>query len=216
MLIYQDVLCSQEIATDAYPTTEHAAGGVLEMESRMITEGGVTVNTGANASAEGGGEEMDDDVKTYVNIVYTHSLNKVDMDRKEAKTYFKSMWKKVVKWYNTKLFEYAGFDEDYKPPKDKKAAKAELDEALEELEDADRKFYEDFAAKKAKFEKRFKKISAFVKDNILSKAEFDNCEFYMHSSGVYGNAIIIPAKWKGAATTPVFYFFPDTCTTERA
>ena len=52
-----------------------------------MTEGGEEINTGGNASAEGGGEELDDNVKVVDAIEHTFHLNAFDMSVRPGGSY---------------------------------------------------------------------------------------------------------------------------------
>merc|ERR1711907_792099 len=141
----------------------------------------------------GAPEEADTTVTKYINIVRAHQLQKVALTKKEYKAFFKAMWKKVIKAKKAAIMTAAGFEDDYVAPKDKKAAKAELEEYLEELEDHERKIYDDLTKEMKTFEKRYKKITAFSKKEI--NGNFDDYEFYLPQGAILGECLIIPARW---------------------
>lgn len=73
MIIYVDILSNDEIVSDSYPSKplEHkgeAIPGVFTVQSKMVVKGPVTVNTGANASAEGGDDDVDDQAVKVCNL----------------------------------------------------------------------------------------------------------------------------------------------------
>lgn len=213
MIIYVDIISGKDICSDSYPSESKVDGGVLLAESKRITEGAVNCNTGGNASAEGGGEEADDQAVSYINIVRSHQLESLELSKKEAKAYFKSMWKTVVSKLNAQILEAAGFEDDYKPPKSKKKAKAELKEYLDELDEEEMEEYEAAKAKMETFKGRFKALTAFVKTEILGN--IDEFEFYTPSGAIFGECILIPARYVGAAESPTFYVFTDVCGIEK-
>ena len=62
-----------------------------------MTEGGEEINTGGNASAEGGGEELDDNVKIVDAIEHTFHLQEYEMSATALKTYLKSYYQAMRK-----------------------------------------------------------------------------------------------------------------------
>ncbi|CRK38181.1 hypothetical protein BN1723_004410 [Verticillium longisporum] len=67
MKIYKDILTGDELISDSYDLKE-VGGVVFEADCAMIELGAVSVNTGANASAEEAEEALDDDVVKVNNI----------------------------------------------------------------------------------------------------------------------------------------------------
>lgn len=53
-----------------------------EADCAKITIGGETFDTGANASAEGGDEEADDQKETKIDVVHSFSLQETNFDKK--------------------------------------------------------------------------------------------------------------------------------------
>ncbi|KKA28140.1 hypothetical protein TD95_000986 [Thielaviopsis punctulata] len=94
MIIYTDILTGDEMISDSYDLKE--VGGVAyEADCAMITEGGVTVDIGANASAEGGEEELDDTEVKVNNVVHSFRLQSTSFDKKSYLTYLKGYMKAV-------------------------------------------------------------------------------------------------------------------------
>jgi len=57
----------KEMCSDAFKSEPvEGAGGIVKVQSRLMTEGGEDINIGGNASAEGGGDDegVDDSVQT--------------------------------------------------------------------------------------------------------------------------------------------------------
>ena len=69
MKVYKDLLNGDELSTDALPMKEIEGGLILEFETKQITRDTVgNIDIGANASAEGAGEdEGTEDGKVTVN-----------------------------------------------------------------------------------------------------------------------------------------------------
>ena len=86
-------MCSD--AFKAEPVEE--APGIIKVQSRNMTEGGEEINTGGNASAEGGGEELDDSVKVVDAIEHTFHLQEYEMSATALKTYLKSYYQAMRK-----------------------------------------------------------------------------------------------------------------------
>ena len=88
----------KEMCSDAFkaePVEE--APGIIKVQSRNMTEGGEEINTGGNASAEGGGEELDDSVKVVDAIEHTFHLQEYEMSATALKTYLKSYYQAMRK-----------------------------------------------------------------------------------------------------------------------
>ncbi|KAM4062205.1 hypothetical protein HRG_009053 [Hirsutella rhossiliensis] len=95
MIIYKDILTGDEVISDSYDLTE-IDGIVYEADCAMITEGAVQVNTGANASAEGGDDEATEDADIKVNnIVHSFRLQSTSFDKKGYLAYLKGYMKAV-------------------------------------------------------------------------------------------------------------------------
>ena len=82
-------------AFKAEPVEE--APGIIKVQSRNMTEGGEEINTGGNASAEGGAEELDDTVKIVDAIEHTFHLQEYEMSATALKTYLKSYYQAMRK-----------------------------------------------------------------------------------------------------------------------
>uniref|UniRef100_A0A7S4E799 Ubiquitin-like domain-containing protein n=1 Tax=Pelagomonas calceolata TaxID=35677 RepID=A0A7S4E799_9STRA len=88
----------KEMCSDAFkaePVEE--APGIIKVQPRNMTEGGEEINTGGNASAEGGGEELDDNVKIVDAIEHTFHLQEYEMSATALKTYLKSYYQAMRK-----------------------------------------------------------------------------------------------------------------------
>ncbi|PHH61137.1 hypothetical protein CDD81_754 [Ophiocordyceps australis] len=95
MLIYKDILTGDEVISDSYNLKE-IDGIVYEADCAMITEEAVSVDTGANASAEGGDEEGAEDQAVKVNnIVHSFRLQSTSFDKKSYLAYLKGYMKGV-------------------------------------------------------------------------------------------------------------------------
>ncbi|ATY63754.1 translationally-controlled tumor [Cordyceps militaris] len=94
MLIYKDILTDDEIVADSYDV-KLVDNIVYEVDCAMITEGAISVNTGANASAEEVEEGVEDaDVKVN-NIVNSFRLQSTQFDKKGYLVYLKGYMKAV-------------------------------------------------------------------------------------------------------------------------
>jgi len=208
MLVYQDLISGKDVASDSYPMKTAANGAVMIMESKKITVGDEEINTGANASKEEADEGVDSSKQTVLNIVHAHDLQKLEIAKKEFKVMIKAYWKSLKETRDKLKYKGLGFDEDYKPPKDKKEAKDKEDAAYEKLEKDGKAAVDDANKKLASFKKNFEDLSKFVKDEV--EDNFDEFEFYIPGDGAsVGSCIIIPARFVGEALTPSFYFFSD-------
>ncbi|KAI3401297.1 hypothetical protein diail_12003 [Diaporthe ilicicola] len=95
MLIFKDVITDDEMISDSYDLKE-IDGIVYEADCAMIEEGGVTVDTGANASAEEAEEGTDDQVVKVNNIIASFRLQSTSFDKKGYLAYLKGYMKAVV------------------------------------------------------------------------------------------------------------------------
>ncbi|KAM0545195.1 hypothetical protein ACHAPJ_011462 [Fusarium lateritium] len=94
MLIFKDILTEDELISDSYDLKE-VDGIVYEADCAMIEEGGLSVDIGANASAEEAAEDLDDQVTKVNNIVNSFRLQSTSFDKKSYLTYLKGYMKAV-------------------------------------------------------------------------------------------------------------------------
>lgn len=88
----QDVISGDELISDSYDL--QTVGGVIyEANCSKITVGGETFDTGANASAEGGDEDADDQKETKIDIIHSFSLQETNFDKKAYLGHLKSMYR---------------------------------------------------------------------------------------------------------------------------
>mmetsp|Transcript_26801 Transcript_26801/g.80940 ORF Transcript_26801/g.80940 Transcript_26801/m.80940 type:complete len:322 (+) Transcript_26801:66-1031(+) len=91
-------ITGKEMCSDAFKSEPvEEAPGIVKVQSRNMTEGGEEINTGGNASAEGGGEELDDNVKVVDAIEHTFHLNAFDMSPTALKAYLKAYYQAMRK-----------------------------------------------------------------------------------------------------------------------
>lgn len=99
MLVYQDLISGDELLSDSFPYKEIENGMLWEVEGKWVVQGAVTVDIGANPSAEGGGEDegVDDQAKKVVDIVDTFRLQEQPpFDKKQFIAYIKKYIKVVT------------------------------------------------------------------------------------------------------------------------
>ncbi|KAI9897601.1 hypothetical protein N3K66_007457 [Trichothecium roseum] len=94
MIIFKDILTGDEMISDSYDLKE-VKGAVYEVDCAMITEAGVTVDTGANASAEEAEEALEDGAALVNNVVNSFRLQSTTFDKKSYLTYLKGYMKAV-------------------------------------------------------------------------------------------------------------------------
>eukprot|EP00924_Labyrinthula_sp_SR-Ha-C_P010688 snap_masked-scaffold_49-processed-gene-1.80-mRNA-1 protein AED:0.00 eAED:0.00 QI:0/-1/0/1/-1/1/1/0/188 len=73
MLVYIDLVSEDQVLSDSFPWKEleydgNKIPGVMVVQSKMVTKSLGEINTGANASAEAGEEELDDGAEKVVDI----------------------------------------------------------------------------------------------------------------------------------------------------
>ena len=86
----QDIISGDELISDSYDLKE-VDGVAYEADCAKITIGGETFDTGANASAEGGDEEADDQKETKIDVVHSFRLNETNFDKKAYLGHLKCM-----------------------------------------------------------------------------------------------------------------------------
>ncbi|KAG0555987.1 hypothetical protein KC19_11G018000 [Ceratodon purpureus] len=73
MLVYQDLISGDELLSDSFDYKELFNGALWEVEGKWVVKGALDVDAliGANASAEGGGEDegVNDEAVKVVDIV---------------------------------------------------------------------------------------------------------------------------------------------------
>jgi len=94
MIIFKDIITGDEIISDSYDLKE-VDGTVYEVDCQMITEGAVSVDTGANASAEEAEEGVEDGAVQVNNVVNSFRLQSTSFDKKSYLTYLKGYMKAV-------------------------------------------------------------------------------------------------------------------------
>jgi len=101
MLLYEDIIASDEIVSDAFPL-KLVDDIVYEVDCVMITvKPGADVNIGANPSAEEQDEAVEDGAVTVNNVAHSFRLQSTTFDKKSYLTYLKGYMKAV----KTKLSE---------------------------------------------------------------------------------------------------------------
>ncbi|CAF9931325.1 MAG: hypothetical protein GOMPHAMPRED_005884 [Gomphillus americanus] len=98
MTVYTDLVSGDELISDSFDLIDKE-DVVYEVDCSMITKGGETFNTGANASAEEADEGVEDGVQQVNNVVHSFRLEKVEGVYPTLKDYqnqFKVYLKKVV------------------------------------------------------------------------------------------------------------------------
>jgi len=142
-----------------------------------------------------------------INVVEAGHLQKMEFSKKELKTLTQSYWKSLLKELTRQKFDQLGFAEDYKAPADKAQAEADEAKAKSELKGYALNKYEEIANKLASFRKNFEAVQKWFTDDVL--ANYDEYEFYICEEGEIGKCMIIPARYVGEATAPVFFFYAD-------
>jgi len=94
MIIYKDVITGDELMSDSYDLKE-VDDVVYEIDCAMITEGGINVDIGANASAEETEEAVEDGAVQVNNVVNSFRLQQTSFDKKQYLTHLKGYMKRV-------------------------------------------------------------------------------------------------------------------------
>ncbi|KAE8726371.1 Translationally-controlled tumor protein-like protein [Hibiscus syriacus] len=104
MLVYQDLISGDELLSDSFPYKELENGMLWEVEGKWVVQGAVSVDIGANPSAEGADDDegVDDQAVKVVDIVDTFRLQ--EQPPFDKKTFVANM-KKFIKNLTPKLDE---------------------------------------------------------------------------------------------------------------
>jgi len=100
MIIYKDIFSSDELASDTYKI-KIIDDVILEIECKMITCKPGAIDDallGGNASAEGGGDDCDEETITAPNLVLAHRLQSTGFDKKGWTVYIKDYMKRTLKY----------------------------------------------------------------------------------------------------------------------
>ncbi|KZT12455.1 translationally controlled tumor-associated [Laetiporus sulphureus 93-53] len=95
MLLYTDIISTDEMFSDAFPIKE-VDDIAYEVDCLMITvKAGADVDIGANPSSEEQEEAIEDGATQVNNIVYSFRLQSTQFDKKSYLTYLKGYMKAV-------------------------------------------------------------------------------------------------------------------------
>lgn len=90
----QDLITGDEIISDSYDLKE-IDGVAYEADCKLITVGGESFDTGANASAEEAGDDVEDSSEKVLDIVHSFRLTSTSFDKKSYLGHLKDYMKKV-------------------------------------------------------------------------------------------------------------------------
>ena len=91
VVIYKDVFSGDELFTDAFDITV-VDDFFLEIDGKMMLEGGDEIDIGGNDSAEGGGEDGEEAVKVC-NVVSAGRLQETNFGKKDYVAMYKGFMK---------------------------------------------------------------------------------------------------------------------------
>ncbi|KAL7004778.1 hypothetical protein EMMF5_005693 [Cystobasidiomycetes sp. EMM_F5] len=94
MLLFTDVLCNDELCSDAYNPKE-VDDIVYEIDCQTVVIKDGDVDIGANASAEEASEQLEDGAQTVINAVHSFRLSSTQFDKKSYLTYLKGYMKAI-------------------------------------------------------------------------------------------------------------------------
>ncbi|SCV03659.1 LAME_0H12200g1_1 [Lachancea meyersii CBS 8951] len=110
MLIYKDIISGDELLSDAYDL-KLVDGVIYEANCDMVKVGGDNVDIGANPSAEGGDDDVEDGSEMVNNVVHSFRLQQTAFDKKSFLTYIKGYMKEIKgKLQETNPDEVATFE----------------------------------------------------------------------------------------------------------
>ncbi|SCU94483.1 LADA_0G08812g1_1 [Lachancea dasiensis] len=94
MIIYKDIISGDELLSDAYDL-KLVDGVIYEADCDMVKVGGDNVDIGANPSAEGGDDDVEDGSEMVNNVVHSFRLQQTAFDKKSFLTYIKGYMKEI-------------------------------------------------------------------------------------------------------------------------
>ncbi|CDR41365.1 CYFA0S07e01200g1_1 [Cyberlindnera fabianii] len=94
MIIYTDLISGDELLSDAYDL-KLVDGVIYEADCQMVTVGDNDIDIGANPSAEGGDDDVENTAETVNNVVYSFRLQQTQFDKKSFLTYIKGYMKTI-------------------------------------------------------------------------------------------------------------------------
>jgi hypothetical protein len=208
MIVFVDVLSGKEVCSDSYTTTEVCNGAIMVVESKKIVVGDEDVNTGANASTEGGDddEKVESTKQTVINVVHSHELAKMDnLTKKDYQQIIKGYFKELKDFMDAKKFKALGLPADYKPSKDKNEVKAAEKAAYDKLKKDGQAAVDQINAQLDAFRNSFDPMMKWIQTEVLGS--FTDWDFYLPHEGEVGKAMLIGAKYHGSELSPHFYYF---------
>jgi len=209
MIVFVDLVSGKDICSDSYPSKKLIDGAIVALDSKKIDVGGEgeSVDIGANASKEEEEEKLDSDKKQVINIVHAHDLQKIELSKKDFKTFQKQYWQKLKSAIDKMRYEALGLGEDYKAPADKTEAKNAEKAAIAKLDKSGKVSLNEANKRLESYKANFEKLQNFVKDEI--EKNFEEFEFFLPNEANLGASVIIPARYVGEALSPTFYVFVD-------
>lgn len=95
MLLYTDILCGDEMFSDAFPI-KVVDDVVFEVDCQLVTvKAGADVDIGANPSAEEQDEALEEGASQVNNVAHSFRLQSTTFDKKSYLTYLKGYMKAV-------------------------------------------------------------------------------------------------------------------------
>jgi Translationally controlled tumour protein. len=226
MIIFKDFLNGGELCSDALPSKLLAGGAVVVHESKKVQIGagagaGIIINTGANASAEEADEALDDSVKTVLNIVESHGLQQIKLEKGEYVAIQVAYWRALLTAMKLQRHILIFGSEEKIPPCGNSAREKEEFARLESamvVTITDPVIQSEIASLNARlesFKKHFSALQKFIKEEVL--ANFSEFDFYLAGEPAsIAAAMIVPARYIGEALAPSFYYFVDGLTGEKS
>ncbi|CCE62420.1 hypothetical protein TPHA_0C02670 [Tetrapisispora phaffii CBS 4417] len=94
MIIFNDIFSNDELLSDAYDV-KLVDDVIYEADCAMVRVGGDNIDIGANPSAEGGDEDVEDGTELVNNVVHSFRLQPTAFDKKSFLTYMKGYMKAI-------------------------------------------------------------------------------------------------------------------------
>jgi hypothetical protein len=90
----QDIITGDELISDSYDL-KLVDGAVYEADCKKITVGVGDIDIGANASAEEGGDDVEDGAQQVLDVVHSFRLSETSFDKKSYLGHLKGYMKAV-------------------------------------------------------------------------------------------------------------------------
>lgn len=205
MIIYQDILSDTEIGNDSFPNT-NPVPGVVAFQSAQVNKLAVNIETGPASTEEPQEEGPADEVQLVIDIVDSLQLSEVSLTPVEAKKLLQRYFTNLNNKLKSMKAQALGVDES--------ASEEECKAAYDALDKWDKPAVDKITTKIADFKKNFAGIGAFFQKEILANVK--EVTWYTGQDADLDCCALVPARYIGDATAPVFYLIEAGCNLQKA